>query len=88
MAGAYFELLYAQEKIAVLTNKMAALQQQLEQANQRFQHGAGTITEISEAQASLDIARADLVEANNAADTFQLSLRNMTGTSGIYPCQT
>ncbi|PPC88759.1 MAG: type I secretion protein TolC [Methylotenera sp.] len=79
LAGAYFELLYAQEKIAVLSNKMAALQQQLEQANQRYQHGAGTITEISEAQASLDIARAELVEANNAADTFQLSLRNMTG---------
>lgn len=79
LASAYFELLYTQEKIVVLTNKIDALQQQLNQANQRYKYGSGTVTEISEAQAELDISQADLVEAQNSANAFQLQLRNMTG---------
>lgn len=79
IANAYFELLYAEEKSTVAQNQIVALSQQLDQANKRYQHGAGTITEISEAQASLDIAQADLVEAKNSADAYRLTLSNMTG---------
>ena len=79
IANAYFELLYAQEKSTVAQNQIVALSQQLDQANKRYQHGAGTITEISEAQASLDIAQADLVEAKNSVDAYRLTLSNMTG---------
>ncbi|HOY87893.1 MAG TPA: TolC family outer membrane protein [Methylotenera sp.] len=83
LASAYFELLYTQEKIAVMTNKIEALSQQLNQASQRYKHGSGTVTEVSEAQAELDIAKADLFEANNFAQAYQLELRNMTGREGI-----
>lgn len=79
IASAYFELLYAQEKSTVAQNQIDALSQQLDQASKRYQHGAGTITEISEAQASLDIAQADLVEAKNSVDAYRLTLSNMTG---------
>ncbi|MFA6041249.1 MAG: TolC family outer membrane protein [Methylophilus sp.] len=79
VANAYFELLHAEEKSSVAQNQIVALEQQLDQANKRYQYGAGTITEVSEAQASLDIAQADLVEANNSADTYRLLLSNMTG---------
>jgi len=79
ISGAYFELLYAQEKTTVLQSKIVALQQQLDQATQRFTHGEGTLTEISEAQASLDIAQADLVEARNTADSYRLTLSTMSG---------
>ena len=81
IAGAYFELLYAQEKGSVLQNKTDALQQQFNQATQRYKHDEGTLTEISEAQASLDISQAELIEAKNATDSFKLSLSNMTGHS-------
>jgi protease secretion system outer membrane protein len=79
IANAYFELLYAQEKSTVAQSKIDALGQQLEQANKRYQHGAGTVTEMSEAQASLDIAQADLLEAKSSADSYRLMLSNMTG---------
>lgn len=79
IANAYFELLYAEEKTEVAKKQIDALGQQLDQANKRYQHGAGTITEISEAQASLDIAQADLVEAKNTVDANRLMLSNMTG---------
>jgi len=79
VAEAYFELLYAQEKSSVLQNKTVALQQQLNQAAKRYEHGEGTLTEISEAQASLDLAQAELVEARNTEGAFKLVLVNMTG---------
>ncbi len=79
IANAYFELLYAQEKTNVAQNQIVALGQHLAQANMRYQHGAGTITEMSEAQASLDIAQANLVEAKNSADYNRLILSNITG---------
>lgn len=79
IASAYFELLYAEEKTTVLQNKVSALGQQLGQASKRFEHGEGTLTEISEAQASLDVAHAELLEAKNSAEAYKLALSNMTG---------
>jgi len=79
IANAYFELLYAQEKSNVLQKQIDAFSQQLDQASKRYQHGVGTVTEVSEAQASLDIAQADLVEANNNVNAYQGILSNITG---------
>ena len=79
IASAYFELLYAEEKTAVLQNKVMAFGQQLSQADKRFEFGEGTLTEVSEAQASLDVARAELLEAKNSAEAYKLALSNMTG---------
>jgi len=79
VAKAYVELLYAEDKSTVTYNQIRALKQQLEQARKRYEHGSGTITEISEAQASLDIAQADWVTAKNSVDANRVTLSTMTG---------
>ncbi|CAG0996195.1 Outer membrane protein TolC [Methylophilaceae bacterium] len=79
VASTYFEILYAQERVAVIGNKINAVQQQLDQAQRRYSHGEGTITEINEAQANLDLAKAELIEANNSLSIFKQALSDMTG---------
>jgi TolC family type I secretion outer membrane protein len=79
IATTYFETLYAQEMIMVTRNKIEAVQQQLDQAHRRYEHGEGTVTEISEAQANLDLAQAELIDAKNALDTYIQTLSDITG---------
>jgi TolC family type I secretion outer membrane protein len=79
IAGAYFEMLYAQEKVSVTNNKIDAVQQQLKQAERRMQQGQGTITEINEAQANLDMAQAELIDANNTLINYKQVLSDISG---------
>lgn len=79
IAAAYFETLYAQEKVVVTQNRIDAVEQQLEQARQRYEHGEGTITEINEAEAALKLAQAELIAARNALDDFRQTLANISG---------
>lgn len=79
LASAYFEALYAQEKIAVIQNNIVAVTQQRDQAKRRYEHGEGTITEINEAQAALELAEADLISTQNSFDVFKQTLSNITG---------
>ncbi len=79
IASAYFETLYAQEKVTVTQNRIDAVQQQLQQARQRYEHGEGTITEINEAQAVLKLAQAELINAGNSLDEFRQTLANISG---------
>ncbi len=79
LASAYFETLYAQEKIAVIQNNIDAVTQQRDQAQRRYEHGEGTITEINEAQAALELAEAELITTQNSLDVFKQTLSNITG---------
>jgi TolC family type I secretion outer membrane protein len=79
LASTYLEILYAKEKTILLTAKINAVTQQLNQAQKKFQQGAGTVVEIGEAQTNLDIAKAELILANNALTDHRESLFNMTG---------
>jgi len=79
IAQAYFEVLYAQEKIEVTRNKIEAVQQQLKQAQRRYEQGHGTITEVSEAQATLDMSQAELIDASNAMQMYRQVLSDITG---------
>lgn len=79
ISSSYFEVLYAQDKIAVITNKIAAVGQQLNQAQRRYEQGQGTVTEISEAQATLDLARAELIDANNSLTFNRQTLSDISG---------
>jgi protease secretion system outer membrane protein len=81
IAAAYFETLYAQEKVAVTQKRIDAVEQQLQQARQRYEHGEGTITEINEAEAALKLAQAELIDARNALDDFRQTLTNISGRS-------
>lgn len=79
LAAIYFEILYAQERVRVAGNKIVAVQQQLDQARRRYTHGEGTVTEINEAQANLDLARAEEIEARHSLDIHRQSLADITG---------
>ncbi|SNR84517.1 outer membrane protein, protease secretion system [Methylobacillus rhizosphaerae] len=79
IAGSYFEALYAQEKVEVLRSNIEATTQQRDQAQQRYDHGEGTITEINEAQANLELAQAELITTENSLAAFKQTLGNMTG---------
>ncbi len=79
VTSTYLEILYANEKITLLQAKINAVEQQLNQAQKRFQQGEGTVVEINEAQTNLDIAKAELILANNALAEYRETLRNMTG---------
>lgn len=79
IASTYLEILYAKEKTNLLLSKINAVTQQLNQAEKKFQQGAGTVVEISEAQTNLDIAKAELILANNALTDQLEALYNMTG---------
>jgi TolC family type I secretion outer membrane protein len=79
LAAAYFETLFAQEKLAVIQNNIDAVTQQRDQARRRHDNGEGTITEINEAQAALELAEAELITTQNSLDQYRQTLSNMTG---------
>ena len=79
LTSTYLEILYAAEKVTLLEAKIGAVEQQLNQAEKRFKQGVGTVVEINEAQTNLDIAKAELILANNALTDHKEALLNMTG---------
>jgi len=83
IAGAYFEILYAEERMRLATSKMEAVQHQLDQAQGRYEHGEGTVTEVSEAQASLDLARAERIEAEHSLEIHRQTLGDITGHTPV-----
>jgi TolC family type I secretion outer membrane protein len=62
-----------------LLRPIDAVTQQRDQAQRRYEHGEGTITEIKEAQAALELAEADLISTQNSLDVFKQTLSNITG---------
>ena len=79
VAGAYFDVLYAQENLkAVLANKQS-ISQQLEQAKKNFEVGTATITDSQEAQARFDLASAQEIAALNDLEVKRYTLRVIVG---------
>jgi len=79
VAGAYFDVLYAQENLkAVLANKQS-IAQQLEQAKKNFEVGTATITDSQEAQARFDLASAQEIAAINDLEVKRYTLRVIVG---------
>lgn len=79
LTSTFLEIIYAKQKTILLNSKINAVTQQLNQAKKRFEQGSGTVVETSEAQTNLDIAKAELILANNALNEHRDSLFNMTG---------
>ena len=70
VAGNYFAVLTAQDGVIFAEAEEKALQRQFEQAEQRFEVGLTAVTDVHEARASYDNARARAIVArNNLADT-------------------
>ncbi len=71
-AETYFAVLRAQDALASTKAEEAAFQRQLDQANERFDVGLSDKTDVLEAQAGFDTARANRILAQRAVeDAFQ-----------------
>ena len=76
---AYFGVLSALDTLTFTDADVKAIARQLDQAKQRFDVGLIAITDVNEAQARYDQARADSIVAQNDLDDAIESLSEITG---------
>jgi len=76
---AYFDVLSAEATLTFTNADVKAIARQLEQAKQRFEVGLIAITDVNEAQARYDGARADAIVAKNNVDNAKEALLEITG---------
>jgi outer membrane protein, protease secretion system len=77
VSGAYFEALLSQEQLALVLAQKTAYTTQLDAARKRLSAGAGTRTDIDEAQAALDLNAAQELEARQNVDFTRRQLHAM-----------
>lgn len=76
-AGAYFEVLIAQDTVQLTAAQKAAIGQQLEQAKRNFEVGTATITDTYEAQARFDLILAQELAAANDLELKRRDLQRL-----------
>ncbi|WP_445158242.1 TolC family outer membrane protein [Halomonas sp. E14] len=79
VANAYFEILRAHDILSARRAQETAISRQLEQARERFEVGLIAITDVHEAQASFDLARAQRIAAEGAMQVSFETLERLTG---------
>ncbi|MDZ4220948.1 MAG: TolC family outer membrane protein [Methylobacter sp.] len=79
VSEAYFNILAAEESLAFTQAEKEAIEQQLEQAEQRFNVGLIAMTDVYEARAAFDKAVADLIRMQNELDNNKERLREIIG---------
>lgn len=77
-AEAYFAVLSARENLQFAQSEKNAIEQQLEQAERRFEVGLIAVTDVKEAQAAFDLAVADEIQSENNLANASEALRVMT----------
>jgi len=77
VSGAYFEALLTAEQLALVQAEKTAYTTQLDAAKKRFSAGAGTRTDIDEAQAALDLNAAQELEARQNVDFTRRQLQTL-----------
>lgn len=77
-AETYFAVLRAQDSLASTRAEEAAFKRQLDQANERFDVGLSDKTDVLEAQAGFDTARANRLHAERAVDDAFEALVTLT----------
>jgi outer membrane protein len=79
LAQAYFDILLAQDTLALVGAQKAAVSEQLAQAKRNFEVGTATIVDTNEAQARFDQVLAQEVAAQNDLETKRWALRAVVG---------
>lgn len=79
VAETYFGVLRAEEALRFSEAEFRAIDRQLEQAQQRYEVGLIAITDVHEARASADAARARVIVARNQLDDAHEALFELTG---------
>lgn len=82
-AEAYFDILAANDNLEFTTSELNAIERQLEQAQQRFDVGLIAITDVYEAKAGYDQARANQIDAENNLDDSKEALIEIIGEHEI-----
>lgn len=82
-AKAYFAVLAAQDNLEFATAERDALEQQLQQANRRFNVGELPVMDLREAQAGYDLSVANVLAAERAVYVAKVALREIIGVSDI-----
>jgi outer membrane protein len=80
VAQVYFDALTAHTNLEAAESEETAVGRQLEQANQRFEVGLTAITDVHEAQARYDTARANVIIARDALNNAYYAVEEITGT--------
>jgi len=80
VAQAYFGVLVAEEGVRVVQAELAAVRQQRERAQARFDVGQDRITDVQEAQARLDAVLTREVSAQSVLELRRAQFRETTGT--------
>lgn len=79
-AQAYFDVLLAEENVRSFTKQLAAIDQQLAQAQAYFEVGTATITDTHEAQARHDLAEAQLIAAQSDLELKRSAIQILTAS--------
>ena len=79
VAQAYFDVLTAQDTLALVGAQKAAISEQLAQAKRNFEVGTATITDTHEAQARYDLVVSQEIAAQNDLENRRQSLQLITG---------
>lgn len=79
VAERYFQVLTNRDGVIFAEAEEKAFQRQYEQAEQRFEVGLTAVTDVHEAKASYDNARARAIVARNDLADAQEALRELTG---------
>lgn len=76
---AYFDVLLAQDSIALINAQKSAISHQLAQAKANFEVGTSTITDVNEAQARFDLTIAEEIAAINQLEIKKRALQAIIG---------
>lgn len=79
VAQAYFDVLSAQDTLALVRAQKAAISEQLAQAKRNFEVGTATITDTHEAQARYDLSGAQEISAQSDLEVKQRTLQQVSG---------
>jgi outer membrane protein len=75
----YFDVLIAQDRVALLGAQKTAILSQLDQAKANFEVGTATVTDVNEAQARYDLTAAQEIAAINDFDIAKRAVEAITG---------
>src|SRR5690554_466828 len=79
VSEAYLEILRANDVLSARRAQETAIERQLEQARERFEVGLIAITDVHEAQATYDLARAQRIAAEGELQVSFEALERLTG---------
>jgi TolC family type I secretion outer membrane protein len=80
VSGAYFEALLTTEQLALVLAQKTAYASKLDAARKRFSAGVGTLTDIYEAQAGLDLNVAQELEARQNVDFTRRQIQTLVNS--------